>query len=293
MFTFAHLDKALWGDKKEGSIDLHVGKETIEKVTGAFDVPSIGDWILQNGYPLIDELSQEAWNRAQTHPTSKILLTYFHDKTKELPDFVNNIATAYKGKIVTAKSSSLQTLERWSGSGLFLPTAVIINFNGEQPTLSAWDEESTVEFNEAGVTAFIEESLAGTYKSNVRSEPIPEDDGDEPVKTIVAKNLDQIVDDLEKDVILVDFYAPWCGHCKKLAPVYDELGLHFKDNKRVVIGKIDASANTIRKDIPIQGYPTIYAFSKGERHSYSGGHDLDSMVAFVEAFLNEEEKSDL
>ena len=39
---------------------------------------------------------------------------------------------------------------------------------------------------------------------------------------MVAKNFDEIVNDESKDV-LIEFYAPWCGHCKSLAPKYDEL----------------------------------------------------------------------
>ena len=39
---------------------------------------------------------------------------------------------------------------------------------------------------------------------------------------VVAENFDEIVNDKTKDV-LIEFYAPWCGHCKSLAPKYDEL----------------------------------------------------------------------
>lgn len=39
----------------------------------------------------------------------------------------------------------------------------------------------------------------------------------------MGRNFKDLVTDSDKDV-LVEFYAPWCGHCKSLAPVYDELG---------------------------------------------------------------------
>lgn len=42
------------------------------------------------------------------------------------------------------------------------------------------------------------------------------------MQVVVAKTFDEIVNDPTKDV-LIEFYAPWCGHCKALAPKYDEL----------------------------------------------------------------------
>lgn len=55
----------------------------------------------------------------------------------------------------------------------------------------------------------------------LKSEAIPESNS-EPVKVAVAKNFDEVVVNNDKDT-LVEFYAPWCGHCKKLAPAYDEV----------------------------------------------------------------------
>jgi protein disulfide isomerase family A protein 3 len=43
------------------------------------------------------------------------------------------------------------------------------------------------------------------------------------LQVVVAKNFDEIVNDPERDV-LIEFYAPWCGHCKQLEPKYNELG---------------------------------------------------------------------
>jgi len=53
----------------------------------------------------------------------------------------------------------------------------------------------------------------------MKSEEIPADNS-APVKIVVGKNFNKIVIDNEDDV-LIEFYAPWCGHCKKLSPIWD------------------------------------------------------------------------
>ena len=69
--------------------------------------------------------------------------------------------------------------------------------------------------------AFMTQLSAGELEPHVKSEAIPTQVG--PVTVAVAKNFEDVVTNSDKDV-LIEFYAPWCGHCKKLAPTFDELG---------------------------------------------------------------------
>lgn len=70
--------------------------------------------------------------------------------------------------------------------------------------------------------AFTKDLLDGKLEPFVKSEPVPESN-DGPVKVAVGKNFKELVTDSGRDA-LIEFYAPWCGHCQKLAPVWDELG---------------------------------------------------------------------
>merc|ERR1711881_100995 len=117
---------------------------------------------------------------------------------------------------------------------------------------------------------------------HLMSEDAPEPN-DEPVFYIVGKEFEQVAYNADK-AVFVEFYAPWCGHCKQLAPVWDKLGEHFKDDESIVIAKSDATANEFA-DVEVQGFPTLKYFPKGEGAAmmdYNGGRDLDPLIKFVE-----------
>jgi protein disulfide-isomerase-like protein len=83
---------------------------------------------------------------------------------------------------------------------------------------------------------------------------------------------------------MIKFYAPWCGHCKKLAPVWDQLA----EKADVLVAKVDC---TVHKELcqkqQVQGYPTLKYTNGYGYNSYQGGRDLDSFLTFIEENLND------
>ncbi|KAF5092468.1 hypothetical protein D0Z00_004575 [Geotrichum galactomycetum] len=141
------------------------------------------------------------------------------------------------------------------------------------------------EFSIDNVIEFVKDFVAGKIEPNLKSDPIPESQ-DGPVYTVVGLNYDEIVLDDEKDV-LIEFYAPWCGHCKQLAPTYEELGaLYFNNDDfkdKVVVAKIDHPSNEV-DNIAIQGYPTIMLFPAGKKSdpiTFNGARNLEALSDFI------------
>lgn len=100
---------------------------------------------------------------------------------------------------------------------------------------------------------------------------------------VVGNSFEKIVLDNSKDVF-IELYAPWCGHCKKLEPVYKDLAKRFKKSKGLVIAKMDATANDAPEPYLSSGYPTIYFAPAGKKSApikYSGDRSLDEMTKFI------------
>ena len=104
------------------------------------------------------------------------------------------------------------------------------------------------------------------------------------VLDLIPDNFDDIVLKSGKPA-LVEFFAPWCGHCKKLAPIYEELATNFEFAKdKVSIAKVDADAEKdLGRKFGVQGFPTLKWFDgKSDTPTdYQGGRDLDSLSSFI------------
>ncbi|KAJ2891777.1 protein disulfide-isomerase precursor, partial [Coemansia aciculifera] len=154
-----------------------------------------------------------------------------------------------------------------------------------QTSLEKYPFPQDKELTETSVQDFVKDFAAGNIKPSYKSAAIPESN-DGNVFVMVTDQFNEVVFDKTKDVLL-EFYAPWCGHCKNLAPVYEKLGGLLKQNKNLVVAKMDATANDIPSAEPalqVGGFPTIVII-RGEDNAiveYNGNRSLESLIEFIE-----------
>lgn len=137
------------------------------------------------------------------------------------------------------------------------------------------------------ITKLIEDFMENKAEPIVQSEEIP-DIQETNVYKLVGKTHDDIAYDSTKDV-LVKYYAPWCGHCKRLAPIYEELAdilaTDKKAQNKIVIAEIDDTVNDIM-GVEIPGYPTIVFYPAGKESEPILFESARTVEAFLEFIKN-------
>merc|ERR1712087_857402 len=117
-----------------------------------------------------------------------------------------------------------------------------------------------------------------TLEAHLKSQAVPETN-DEPVYVLVGSEFEKVVGG-DKDVF-VEYYAPGCGHCKRLAPEYEKVGEAFSDVESVIVAKADATENDFPEDI--KGFPTLLFYPKGQTTAvkYSGDRKQEAIIEFI------------
>jgi protein disulfide isomerase len=137
------------------------------------------------------------------------------------------------------------------------------------------------DISDEGIEAFVTRVQNGEVTKLLKSAPIPENDN-EAVKTLVGKNYRDVVFGDDKE-FLVKFYAPWCGHCKTIAPEFVAAAEAIASNPNIVLAELDGTLNEV-EGVDISGFPTIFWYPKDKTQEpiqYNGGRDKEGIISWL------------
>lgn len=249
-------------------------------------VEDFEQWLKDLAIPIIDEVSAE--NYAIYAGSSKPLAYLFLDPTSDDKEAhitsLKPIAEELKSKMNFVWIDAIKFGDHAKALNLGeakWPSFVIQDVKKQLK----YPLDQSKDFAPEAAKKWAQDYLSGSIEPSLKSEPIPETQ-DEPVFTLVGKQFDEVVFDDKKDVF-VEFYATWCGHCKRLKPIWDQLGERYADLKdKITIAKMEATENDLPESagFQISGFPTLKFKKAGTKDfiEYDGDRSLDSFIAFIE-----------
>jgi len=202
---------------------------------------------------------------------------------KRLAPVWDELATQAKGRFNVAKVDC--TVETGSCPDIRgYPTIKLIHNGQATPYNGPRTIEAFSEFvrEKTGGEETLGEQAAAVEAVPEKKDTVVETEGDLVVLT--SENFDAQTSD---GVWFVKFYAPWCGHCKTLAPTWSQYASTVQERQLPYkVGKVDC---TIQKDIcqkyAIRGYPTLKLLKAGDAFDYNGGRDENSFLKFVDDYF--------
>lgn len=260
--------------------------------SGIFLYPTKGNKVMYRGIVSDDRLL--AWVVSSAVPAVGSLTETNSELYKHFTQSkgVMLIKVFYKG--------SAPSVPAWTGvkPGVLVRTVLVdtdtfptegANFGGVDAVLIDGDTQKQYALPAgAALMDFVSLFLKGSLKTWAKSEPVPPTALPGEVVVVVGATFDAIVMDSAKGV-LIEFYAPWCGHCKSLVPKYEELARNFAETDTVAIAKMDATANEMSAAnqalFKVEGFPTIFFAPPGAKKKtpklFEGARDVAEMEAFV------------
>ncbi|XP_005989098.1 protein disulfide-isomerase [Latimeria chalumnae] len=246
------------------------------------------NFIKANQLPMVIEFTEQTAPKIFGGEIKTHILLFLSKSASDFQDKLDNFkkaAESFKGKILFIFIDSDQTdnqriLEFFGLKKEECPAVRLITLEEEMTKYKPESNDLTAD----SIKGFCDMFLEGKIKPHLMSQDVLEDWDKSPVKVLVGKNFEEVAFNENKNVF-VEFYAPWCGHCKQLAPIWEELGEKYKESKNIVIAKMDSTANEVEA-VKIHSFPTLKFFPVGPEKKvvdYNGERTLEAFVKFLES----------
>ncbi|KAJ3675229.1 hypothetical protein LUZ60_004271 [Juncus effusus] len=248
-----------------------------------FEVEKLESFINEASMPLVVTFDSNPSNQpfllkffSNSNVKAMLFTSFTDDKFTEYKKELNEAAVEYKSKnlsfLIGEPTASRGAFQYYGLRNEWLPLIVVQGGFGQKYLKSNVQPDQ--------IQAWLKEYLDGTLTPFIKSQPIPETN-DEPVKIVVAESFNETVFNSGKNVFL-EFYAPWCSHCKKLEPILNEVATSLQNKDNIVIAKMDATLNDVPKEFELTAYPTIYFYSADKKMQvFNGGRTAEAIIHFI------------
>eukprot|EP00116_Pleurobrachia_bachei_P003780 sb/3464042/ len=211
---------------------------------------------------------------------------------KKRTNYVRNrllkAASEYKDKVAFTMGG-LNMSHYYAPDDRYNDTGVVMTVIDEE----GWEYTvpKEIEFTFDNLKQVVEDVISG----KIKGKPYREEEA--PVQ---KKRVKRVVSSTFKDYVLnpevhslIEFYSPYCGHCKALIPLYNELASRAREETSLVISKMDATANSLPRPFTSRGFPTIYFVPKGKSVKpikFEGDRTIEGFIDFMQKYTKEELK---
>ena len=265
----------------------------------------IEQFITENSKPTVRDIVIEYLQTSISDGKSIVLL--YHGGEEEVVQNFNKLAKEEKGDKVDFFKGTMEDeeakmiVEDLGVTKELIPLIKIVNDKMGKIIIYTMERESYPMTYE-GMVSFYKDWMAEKIEGSEMARPPEDSDSDTevesqqphfPMEMEAPSNSNVItLDDSTFDMIIktqpivfVKFFAPWCGHCKSLAPIYAQLSnMVIEQELPYIIAEVDATtAVETAQKMNIEGYPTIKLFFKGKALNYDGGRTAEDMLQFIQA----------